>query len=180
MVNMRVGPRASIVAWCIALIGCGHLVVDSDYDPAFDFSKLKTYEWAPPAPGLDELVEKRVRTAVNSELQAKGYVLSADAPDFVISMLVTTATTTAGSVGVGASVGIPVGRGTISVGGGKSEPRVKEEGTLVLDFLDTPSRSAIWKGTASAAIKGSSSPEEQQKRITQVVAELLAKFPPKP
>jgi hypothetical protein len=161
-------------------MGCGHLAVDSDYDPAFDFSKLKSYDWAPPPSDqtIDELVDKRIRTAVNSELQAKGYALSADAPDFVISMLVTTETTTAGSVGVGASVGIPVGRGTISVGGGKSEPRVKEEGTLVLALLDAKSRSAIWKGTASAAIKGSSSPEEQQKRITHVVAELLAKFPP--
>jgi hypothetical protein len=155
--------------------------VDSDYDASFDFSQLKTFDWAPPPANytIDDLVEKRLRNAVNGELQAKGYALSTDAPDFLISMLVTTETTTAGSVGVGASVGIPVGRGTISVGGGKSEPRVKQEGTLVLDFLDGKSRSVIWKGSATAALKESSSPEAQQDRIKRAVAELLAKFPPK-
>jgi hypothetical protein len=47
-----------------------------------------------------------------------------------------------------------------------------------LDFQDARSRSLIWKGTASAAIKGSSSPEDQQARITRVVTEILAEFPP--
>ena len=178
---MRGRQSALIVVVCIALIGCARLVVDADYDTAFDFSKLKTFDWAPPPSDrpIDELVEKRLRAAVNSELEAKGYMLSADAPDFVISMLVTTETSTAGSVGVGASVGIPIGRGTVSVGGGKSEPRVKQEGTLVLDFLDASSRSVVWKGTATAALKEPSSPEEQQARITKVVKELLVKFPPK-
>ncbi|MEW6684544.1 MAG: DUF4136 domain-containing protein [Nitrospirota bacterium] len=178
---MRGRHSPLIVALCLVLISCAGLVVESDYDPAFDFSRLKTYDWAPPPAdrSIDDLTEKRLRSAVNSELQAKGYALSQDAPDFVIAMLVTTETTTAGSVGVGASVGIPVGRGTISVGGGKSEPRIKEEGTLVLDFRDAQSQSVIWKGSASAALHPSSSPEAQQDRIKRAVAELLAKFPPK-
>jgi hypothetical protein len=164
----------------LALVGCAGLAVDTDYDPAVDFTKLKTYDWAAPqADGTtDELAEKRLRLAVDNELRAKGYVLASDAPDFLVSTVVTTQTTTAGSVGVGASVGIPVGRGSVSVGGGKSKPRVKTEGTLVLDFVDAKSRSLIWKGTATAALKDVS-PEEQQARINRVVADVLAEFPPK-
>jgi hypothetical protein len=177
---MKAQQGVLFVCLVLALTGCAGLAVDTDYDPAFDFSNLKTFDWSPTQPdaAIDDLVEKRVRVAVNNELQARGYVLSSEAPDFLISMLVTSQTSTAGSVGVGASVGIPVGRGTVSVGGGKSEPRVKKEGTLVLDFQDARSRSLIWKGTASAAIKGSSSPEDQQARITRVVTEILAEFPP--
>jgi hypothetical protein len=178
---MNAKQRVLTVAVVLALVGCGGLKVDTDYDPSADFTKLKTYDWSAPQPntGTDELAEKRLRNAVNSELQAKGYVLASEAPDFIVSLAVTTQTTTAGSIGVGASVGIPVGHGTVSLGGGKSKPRVKEEGTLVLDFLDPKSRSLMWKGTASAALKGASSPEEQQTRITRVVKEVLAEFPPK-
>jgi hypothetical protein len=169
---------ASVVA---ALAGCAGLDVDTDYDPSVDFTKLKTYDWAPSQPDgtTDELALKRLRSAVDNQLRAKGYVLASDAPDFLVSTAVTTRTTTAGSVGIGASVGIPVGHGgTVSLGGGKSKPREKTEGTLVLDFLDTTSRSLIWKGSATAALKDVS-PEEQQSRINRVVADVLAEFPPK-
>lgn len=178
---MRAKRSVLGVGLFLALIGCAGLTVDTDYDAGFDFTRLKTFDWAAPGPdaAVDELVEKRLRSAVNNELQSRGYRLSSEAPDFLVSMLVTTQTSTAGSVGVGASVGIPIGRGVVSVGGGKSEPRVKKEGTLVLDFVDANSRSLIWKGTASAALKGSLSPEEQQARITHVVAEMLSQFPPK-
>ncbi|MFZ5876588.1 MAG: DUF4136 domain-containing protein [Nitrospirota bacterium] len=166
----------------LVLAGCAGLSVDTDYDPAVDFTTLKTYDWAPTQAdaSIDELVEKRVRNAVNTQLQAKGYVLSSDAPDFLVSMALATRTSTAGSVGIGASVGIPIGHGgTVSVGGGKSKPREKTEGTLILDFVNPTSRSLMWKGTAEAGVNGASSPEQQQSRINRVVSELLAEFPPK-
>jgi len=177
---MRAKQRVLFVGVLLAMIGCARLMVDTDYDAAFDFTKLKTFDWSAPQPdeAIDDLVEKRVRNAVTSELQAKGFVPSSEAPDFLIAMHVTTKTSTAGSVGVGLSVGIPIGRGVVSVGGGKSEPRVKKEGTLVLDFLDAKSRSRIWEGRAVGALNGSS-PEEQQARITHAVAEVFAEFPPK-
>jgi hypothetical protein len=85
----------------------------------------------------------------------------------------------AGSTGVGMSVGIPVGsHGRISVGGGKSKPIEKQEGTLELKFLDANTKALVWQGTASRTVDPATSPEEQQKRINEVVAELLAHFPP--
>ena len=79
------------------------------------------------------------------------------------------------------SVGIPVGRiGRISVGGGKSKPIEKTEGTLVLDFLEAKSKALVWQGIASGAVKPGISPEQQQQRINEIVAQLLAQFPPKP
>ncbi len=178
---MSAKPNVLLVGALLVMIGCAGLKVDTDYDAAFDFTTLKTFDWAAPPPdeAVDELVEKRVKSAVTGELQAKGFVPSSEAPDFLIAMHVTTKTSTAGSVGVGLSVGIPIGRGVVSVGGGKSEPRVKKEGTLVLDVLDGKARSRIWEGTAVGALNGSLLPEEQQARITHAVAEMLAEFPPK-
>ena len=156
--------------------------IDFDYDTAADFTSLKTFGWMAPTGNAvaDELLVKRIRSAVDTQLQAKGRTASADNPDFLIGMQLSGKTTYGGSVGVGMSVGIPVGRaGRVSVGGGKSKPIEKKEGTLVLDFLDAKTKSLVWRATASGAVEPSSTPEYQQNRINAIVAEMLSYFPPK-
>jgi hypothetical protein len=181
---MRRITRSFISIFILSLIvSCAtktKLVVDYDYDTTYDFTKPRTYDWIPSPPGnqIEDMTEKRLTHAVNTQLQAKGYSQSSESPDFLISLQGVKKTVESGSTAVGASVGIPVGRGTISVGGGKSKPRVKEEGTLTLNFLDRTTNTLIWQGTATAAIQPKSSPEEQQQRINQVIAELLKNFPP--
>src|SRR3954468_16112356 len=77
-------------------------------------------------------------------------------------------------------VGNPGGRGgRVSVGGGKSKPIETKEGMLVLHFVDAKSKSLFWQATASGAVEPGLSPEEQQKRIDGVIAQMLAQFPPK-
>ncbi len=165
----------------ITAAGCATpLAVEHDYDTTYDFSKLKTYEWLPSPPGdqMEDMTEKRVQGAVNNQLQGKGYSRSADAPDFLVSVEGVKKTVTGGTVGVGASVSIPGTHGALRVGGGKSKEQVKQEGTLSLNIVDAKTQTVIWKGTATAALQPKSSPEEQQQRINQVVAELLKAFPP--
>lgn len=161
--------------------GCAtSLEVDYDYDPGADFSKLRTFGWLPrnPDPPAQQLRVKRIQSAVNSQLQAKG-LKPADTPDFLIGMQVSGRTTESGSVGVGASVGIPVGRGTISVGGGRRKPIEKTEGTLILDFVSPTDRSLLWHGSATGTVHPDATPEEQEQRINQAVAEMLQNFPPR-
>lgn len=162
-------------------LGCTPLTVNYDYDTTFDFSKLKSYDWAPAPPGNDkeELTAKRFEQAVNSQLQAKGYARSADSPDFLISMEGVRKSVTGGSVGVGASVAVPVGsHGSVRLGTGKSAPRVKQEGTLYLNFMAPGTNALIWQGTATAEVGHKTSPEEQQQNINQVIGEVLKNFPP--
>jgi hypothetical protein len=172
-----------IVVFILSLIvGCATpLVVDYDYDTTYDFTRLRTYDWLPSPPGsqIEDMTEKRFTIAVNTQLAAKGYSQSTESPDFLISLQGIKKTVESGSAAVGASVGIPVGhRGSMSVGVGKSKPRVKQEGTLTLNFLDRNANTVIWQGTATATIQPKSSPEEQQQRINQVIAEMLSHFPP--
>jgi glutamine phosphoribosylpyrophosphate amidotransferase len=102
---------------------------------------------------------KRIRNAVDSQLQAKGHALTADTADFLIAMQLSGKTAYGGSTG------------------GKSKLIEKKEGTLVLDFLDAKTKSLVWRGTASGAVRPATSPEEQQQRINEVIAELLTRFP---
>ncbi len=181
---MRRTARLFIIVFILGfIVGCATpLVVDYDYDTTYDFTRLKTYDWLPSPTGsqMEELTEKRLQHAVETQLGAKGYSRSAESPDFLIALQGIKKTETSGSTAVGASIGVPVGgRGSMSVGVGKSKPRIKQEGTLILDFLDRKDNTKIWQGTAKAAIQPKGSPEEQQQRINSVVAELLKNFPPR-
>ena len=171
-----------VLVLCIAMAGCATpLAVTSDYDTAADFAALKTFDWMPATGNVasDELLVKKIRNTVDAQLKAKGRTMAADNPDFLIAMELSGKTTYGGSTAVGMSVGIPVGRaGSVSVGGGKSKPNEKKEGTLVLGFLDAKTKSLLWRSTATAAVKGSASPEEQQQKINEVIAAMLAHFPP--
>jgi len=161
--------------------GCAPLAVDYDYDTTYDFTKLKTYEWAPSQPGneKEELAAKRWEQAVNSQLQAKGFARTAESPDFLISMAGVKKTVESGSTAVGASIAVPVGsHGSVHLGGGKSKPRVKQEGTFNLNFADPRTNALIWQGSATATVQEKATPEEQQTMINQVIAEILKNFPP--
>ena len=179
-------PRSAVpllFACSLLLLAAGcatSLEVDYDYDPGADFSRLRTFGWLPrnPESGAQQLRVKRIQSAVNSRLQAKG-LKPADNPDFLIGMQVSGRTTESGSVGVGASVGIPVGRGTVSVGGGRRKPIEKTEGTLILDFVSPTDRSLLWHGSATGTVHPDATPEEQEQRINQAVGEMLENFPPR-
>ncbi len=164
----------------IAFIGCAGLEVSHDYDPTADFSKLKTFDWIPlnKQTGAKELTAKKIMSAVNGQLNANGLTLNKETPDFLIGMQVSGKTSYGGSVGLGASVGIPVGKGHVNVGGGRSKAREKQEGTLVLDFIDPESKSLVWRGTATSTVNPNASPEEQRELINRAVAEMLTQFPP--
>lgn len=170
-----------LLGMLLALAGCAtRYDVDYDYDTGADFAALKTYAWMPPTGNAvkDELLVKRVRTTVDAGLQKKGRTQSPN-PDFLIAMQLSGRTTYGGSTAVGMSVGIPVGRaGHVSVGGARSKPIEMKQGTLVLDFLDAKSKSLLWRSTASGAAEPAFSPEEQQKRIDDVVGQMLERFPP--
>jgi len=179
---MKLLSSLFVLVGLVLTLGCATpLAVEHDYDTTYDFSKLRSYDWLPSPTGdqMEEMTEKRFQGSVNNQLQGKGYSRSADAPDFLVSMEGVKKTVTAGSTAVGASIAVPVGsHGSVRVGGGKSKPREKQEGTLRLNIVDAKTKTLIWQGTATAAIQAKTSPEEQQQRINQVVAELLKQFPP--
>src|SRR5512139_2200643 len=148
---MKAFVLVGIFAALLVAAGCATpLAVEHDYDTTYDFSRLKTYDWLPPQPGneKEELAAKRWEQAVNDRLKSKGYARSAESPDFLVSMEGVRKTVTGGSTAVGASIHVPVGQhGSVALGGGKSKPRVKQEGTLTLNIADAKTKALIWQGS---------------------------------
>ena len=177
--------RVIVLASSVTLAaGCASFRVETDFDPSFAFGELESYAWLPDAPEqqLDvrlhnALVDGRIRGAVERKLAERGFeqVAPEEADFFVLHH-------------VGLETGISVQtiqtshryrRGGWSVGGTtRTNVREYERGTLMIDVL-LRDRSLVWRGSTSARIQSSSSPERRAERINDAVDSILNRFPPK-
>jgi hypothetical protein len=174
----RVGFALAVAA----VAGCASIRVDSDHDPAVDFSVLHRYAWLaesqPPSgdPRLDDAeLDARIRGALDAQLAKRG-LRRADtsAADFLVAYFVAveqkrdveTIYRSYGRAGWG--------------GGGTGEAVVREyeEGTLLIDFLHPETGSVLWRGTARAELREQRSPDARDAYVNQVVEKVLSLYPP--
>ena len=167
--------------------GCSSFAVEHDYDPQADFARYRSWYWLPPSPSGDPradnaLVDARVRAAVENALAARGF---------------TQTSTGEGDLGIGYHIAIEgkldvrtidhyygYGPGWGYYGGpGRvgSETYVDQydEGTLILDLVDSRSRKLVWRGSASARLREGLTPQEREERTQEAVDAILNQYPPK-
>ena len=108
------------------------------------------------------LLEKRIKSAVDSQLKARGFQLVEKGPDFRIIYYLSV-------------------KEKLRDWGTSYDSRVREiqKGTLILDFVDPKSMQIIWRGVAQKTVDPKATPEQTEKNINEAVAKLLAGFPPK-
>jgi len=161
------------------LTSCSTISVNQDYDPAYDFSKLKTFGFIPitSEAGIDQINATRLSDAIKSNLTAQGYTLSENA-DFGIALFFTKDTKT--SVQSSGGYGYGYGYGYRGYGGmgGSTYVTQYEEGTLVIDFIDIAENKLVWRGVGTGALSESPSVEERTENINNAVAQILEQFPP--
>lgn len=182
--RLRAGRASIALVALLLLVGCTSIQVTSDHDPGADFSKLRSYAWAPvhddgssDSRVDNDLLDKRVREAVNRELAARGFgLVPKGQADFWITY----------HAGVESKVDVqtlyrsyPYRPGYVAWGG-YSETVVREfdQGTLILDIVSPRSSQLIWRGTAQAEVHESSSTEKRTRLVNDAVSRMLAKFPP--
>lgn len=157
------------------LVSCGPSIsVNQDYDPGYNFTNLKTYNWLPVkgAARVSELKVKRFQDAINKELEAKGMKLSSQNPDFLIA-LQGMAQTKVSVTDYGYSYGRYWGAGPRNI-----DVNTYKEGTIFLDFVDAKSKELFWRGTGTSVVEPGLSAEKQEQKFALVASKLLAKFPP--
>lgn len=179
----------------------------SDFRVNTDFAAYKTYAWRAPNEHTattnnyiaSEIVDERIRTNIDNQLAAKGFTkVDATTVDFLVNYSITaedkidikTYNTYSGyGPGWGGGYygrmgspygyyGMSYGMGTMGVG---TETRVSEyqQGTFVLDVIDSKEDSLVWRGTAEGKMSnGTYTPQERDARISTIVGEVLAGFPP--
>ncbi len=180
------------VIWMVFLVAgiqaCSGVQVSQDYQQGYNFSGLKTFAWNPNEKngyGIEnnDLVDKRIRSAIENKLLEKSYrLVDSYTPDFFISYYVTVEQKVSNSGGSG---GISIGRsssrgryGSIGMSTG-SAARSYEQGTLLIDVTIPLEDQLVWRGIGTQSVSVQAGPDESAARINEVVGKILAQFPPK-
>lgn len=170
------------------LVGCtSGVTVTSDHTASVDFSNYKTFRWRDANEFnaesrhylANEIIDGRIKAAVEETLAGKGFrKLDQGRVDFYVNYSVTTKEkvdirtyNTYGGYGPGYY-------GHRGYGGSESRVDYYQEGTLVIDILDTSSDILVWRGVAEGKLHKKKTPEERRERLKEVVALVLADFPP--
>jgi hypothetical protein len=169
---------------CSAVSGCLGLPVETDYDPEVEFASLGSYAWLDTErkktgdPRLDnDLLDGRVRRAVDDALASKGYEKkAAGGADFEITYHVALEK----QIDVQTYVdSYPHGyRWHAGPSHAYTSVREYDVGSLVLDVIDPNRKQLIWRGATQARIQDNGTPEQREQRAREAVNAILAKFPP--
>lgn len=166
----------------VIAIGCSTATVkydyDYDYDSKSDFTSLKTFSFMPlpDEANICTLNVKLIQDTVRTQLEFKGLTMVSDNSDILIAMHLTKELKRATVRNTGfTAIGY-------SPGYFKHSPFTHEleyeEGTFVLDLVDTQSNALIWRGVAIGEIRDDMSSEWRIERIKAVLQEILTNFPP--
>ena len=171
--------------------GIAALSVNTDFNPEYDFTQLKTYAWlqTDKAPSGDtrinnDLTVARVRNAVENSLEARGFVkVDGASADFKVSwhgaiqrkLQVDTIDHFYSPYGYGALYRDPFMSGTSMR---TQTVREYEVGTLIVDILDPLHHKLIWRGSGSDRLSGVSDPGKATQEIYEAVTAILKDFPP--
>lgn len=165
------------------LLGCvGQTRPKPDWTtaPGADVPALSTFALSEPPEGAPRaILDTQIRNAVRTALVEKGYVESADAPDFVVSYA-TDSYETSGrpnpvsiGIGVGSWGGNVGGSVGTSVGvGGDDEPRLHNR--LTIRSVDPEANRELWIGTTTTFDQPADADV-----IDRVVAGVMKGFPAK-
>jgi hypothetical protein len=180
-------PRFSLVpvgALAALTLACSTVDVSSDYDPGADFSALRSWAWVPQAvPARDEgdartrdpLVQSRIRTAVEAVLGARHFTqIRSGRPDFYVTYHL--------AIDQGLDVRTTfdgISPGAYAAWGGERSATIEpyDIGTLLIDIADARG-TLVWRGKAQSRLQDIKNPEDRERRILDVVTQVLDRFPP--
>jgi Domain of unknown function (DUF4136) len=172
-VKMKYFKLFSLLLVIILLMSCSTIYVVYDYDVEADFTKYSTYKWdmnKSDSAFKNQLLDKRLRHALNKELQTRGFEQSDDNADFILTYEQATHQEKDVYV-VHSNHGWPRHRfhtRQIFVDRHK-------EGTIVLNIFDGKTEELVWQGWASGIEVDL---ENIEYNINTTAAKLIEKFPP--
>ena len=153
-----------------------------DFDKTADFTKFKTYALKDGTKVGDPLIDRRIVTAIETELAAKGLTKNDATPDLAVVYHVAfdkQKDITAYNTGAG------YGPYAYRWGGGwgttTTDIRVNEIliGTLVIDMADTTKNEMVWRGMGVKEVDTQAKAEKRDKSISSAVQKILKNYPPK-
>jgi len=166
-------------------VACVTPSVTTDYDPEVDFAQYSTFAWLPEEspPGTSrlgdsELMRRRVKRALTVQLLAKGIREAGDAaPDLLVGY----------HLGLERRLDVRTiehfyttpGRWHARYSVPETVVTEYDQGTVIIDFVDASEKRLVWRGVGTTVVPESlSSPEKRDALVREVVAAILAGYPP--
>jgi len=163
---------------------CSSVEVHNDFDVEANFAAYHTYNWiaqpvnatgsAQAAQERNTLLDKRIRSAVDAQMAAKGFRLEASSPD----LLVVYHTGLADKVSV-TDWGYTYAGSYWGWAGRDIDVSTYTEGTLIVDLVEAAGKELVWRGSATGTVDPSASPEKRERRLNDAVARMFTQYPPK-
>ena len=187
-----------VILLIFTLSGCSAstMSVTSNHDPSATFSGLKTYDWIP-EPQIatgdlridnNRLLHVRIRNAVEYQLEARGYTRQPlGTPDFLVGYQVALGEMTSIMVmhdyhrhmhGCAWNCAFSEYRPSDWRNPVEAQVSKYDEGSLILDIVESKPRKLIWRGVAMDEVKFFASRKIKQKQINKMVKQKLERFPP--
>jgi hypothetical protein len=182
---MKFYPLMAMLALAV-LAGCSSYDIKYDYDMDSNFAAFKTYKWIPrmvsdasgsatTAVQSNTLLDKRIRSAVDTQMAAKGFTPTEENPDvFVVyhtGLANKVDVTDWGYTYAGSYWGGGLGRSV--------DVYQYTEGTLIVDLVNAGNKQLVWRGSATGVVEPGRSPEQVEARINDVVTQIFDNYPPK-
>ncbi|HQQ75962.1 MAG TPA: DUF4136 domain-containing protein [Thermoanaerobaculia bacterium] len=177
-------PFGTLVLAAAVVSAVGHassITVESKADPAADFSRYKSYSWTEMKEVRSEAVKKRIMSAVDAQLQRKGFVRTDGGGDLKVAVHPSlskeyptnsydpgweygwgTWAPPFGDIGTGSALGasIPIG-------------------TVMVDLVDASTKKLVWRGAARSPLDSEASAEKRQELVDDAMKKLFKTFPSK-
>jgi len=162
----------------------------TDYDQNANFETYKTFYWSDDFQmenGKEEeplffntLIKKRLKGAIQEQMENKGYVLDKSNPDLLVDSRIVVQTRNINSSG-----GYPYfpgyghgyghfGRYGYGYYGGYQASEEHKEGGVVIELIDMSRRQLVWQGFAPDVLHANTT--DKQKEIKEAVAKVFAKY----
>lgn len=160
----------------LALSSCSPFQVRSDYAETANFNTYRTYKLRINDLKLNDIDKDRVLNELSKQLKSKGLTVS-ETPDVIVNVKaqhkkVTDIQSSPGMWGWG--MGWPWGWG---MGMNRTWSHNYNQGGLVIDMVDSKTNKLVWQGIGDGI--SVDSPRSKQKQIPNIVAEIMATYPPK-
>ena len=144
----------------------------TDFDQSANFNNLKTYAWTNRSAGKGNRIVKnkevlsRIQSAIDRELELKGYQKVSKKADFLVAQKVSEKLVFYASHGQ-----------TARRYGDRTSDGMRQ-GSLTVDILDPSTGNRIWQGLAKVVVDLKDDAETKEMRVNKTVKKLLQDFPP--
>jgi hypothetical protein len=157
--------------------------ITATWDKSLDFSKFKTYSWAPHGAVSHPMLAADMVAAIDDELSSRGLKKVSEGGDLIIQVygsidsdetLYSNDPLYMGTGGIPAFDPSMTGPSFIGFYGNTSV--VVHKGQLIVDLIDVSKKKLAWRGMATESLN-SQDPEKIMKQVNAAISQIFKKYP---